>query len=136
MSDGAAEMDAMISKLERLPGLVGRAAPAVAEALDAELQRNIAAGVGPDGTPWKATQDGRAPLANAGDALSVRASGNVVVARLDGVEARHHLGAIRGSSKSNWLARPILPNSKIPKPVTVAIAKVLEDEFTKTMGAR
>ena len=136
MSDGAPDMDAMIAKLGALPGMVGRAAPAVAEAFDAELQRNIAAGVGPDGTPWRATKDGREPLVNAGDALSVKAVGNVVLARLDGIEARHHLGAIRGSSKSNWLARPILPNAKIPKPVTTAIAAVLEGEFKKTMGAR
>ena len=83
MSDGAPDMDAMIAKLEALPGMVGRAAPAVAEALDAELQRNIAAGVGPDGTPWRATKDGREPLVSAGDALTVKAVGTVVLARLD-----------------------------------------------------
>lgn len=137
MSDqGAAEMDAMSAKLRAVSGMVARSAPEVALALEGELQRNIAAGVGPDGKPWKPTADGRAPLANAAAALSVKAHGTVVLATLDGVEARHHLGVVRGSSKERWLARPILPNAKIPAPVTRAIHSALERDFLNTVGAR
>lgn len=131
---GLGEMDAMVAKLRAMRGMVTRSAPGVAQALDAELRRNITAGVGPDGTPWKPTLDGRTPLANAGKALSTRAVGTVVLAKLEGVEARHHLGAIRGSSKARWLARPILPNRKIPAPVDGAIRTVLQREFAGTMG--
>ncbi|MBN8609145.1 MAG: phage virion morphogenesis protein [Deltaproteobacteria bacterium] len=134
MRDGASEMDAMVAQLRALPGMVERAAPDIARALDDELRANIARGVGPDGTPWKPTKDGTAPLANAGKALSTRAVGTVVLARLDGVEARHHLGAIRGSSKENWLARPILPSNKIPAPVAKAIKTILTEEFEETTG--
>lgn len=136
MSDGLAQLEAMRAKLAALPGMIGRAAPAIAEALDAELQRNIAADVAPSGVAWKPTQDGRDPLTNAGRALIVKAirtaAATVVLARLVGVEARHHIGSIRGSSKANWLARPILPNAKIPKPVASAIHAVLQMEFAKT----
>jgi hypothetical protein len=133
---GLTEIDAMLAKLRALPGMAERSAPEIAKALDGEIRRTIAAGTSPDGTPWKPTKDGRAPLRNAGEALTTRAIGTVVLARLDGVEARHHLGAIRGSSKSNWLARPILPSNRIPTPVTTAIHTVLKTEFAKTAGGR
>lgn len=132
-SHGLSEMDAMLAKLRTLPGMVERSAPDVAKALDGEIRRNIAAGTGPDGTPWKPTKHGRKPLQNAGSALTTKAIGTVVLARIDGPEARHHRGAVRGSSKANWLARPILPSGKIPKPVTTAIHSVLEKDFATTM---
>jgi hypothetical protein len=131
---GVSEMDAMLAKLRALRGMVTRSAPGVAEALDGEIRRNIAAGVGPDGQPWVPTVDGRKPLRDAGKALSTRAIGTVVLTKLEGVEARHHLGAVRGSSKARWLARRILPNNRIPAPVAAAIRTVLAREFTETMG--
>lgn len=134
MTNGLSDLDAMIAKLRDLDGLVERSAPSVATALDSEVRANIARGVGPDGTPWKPTQDGRKPLQGAGKALTTRAIGTVVLARLEGVEARHHLGRVKGSSKSNWLARPILPTTKIPAPVTRAIRTILTDEFIATTG--
>lgn len=129
---GLSELDAMIAKLRSLRGMVERSAPEVAEALDSEIKKNITAGVAPDGTPWKPKKDGGKPLQNAGKAVTTKAVGTVVLSRVDGVEARHHLGAVKGSSKANWLARPILPSRRIPKPVTTAIHKILISEFEKT----
>jgi len=134
---GLTEIDAMLARIRALPGMVERSAPEVAKALDGEIRRTIAAGTTPDGVPWKPTKDGRKPLQNAAKALTTKAIGTVVLARLDGIEARHHLGAVRGSSKSNWLARPILPSKQIPKPVTAAIHTALKTEFAKTVeGSR
>lgn len=131
MADGHAALERHIRRLRELDKLGERAAPAVAKALERELVANVRAGVGPDGTPWPATEDGHKPLQGASKALSVRAVGTVVVARLTGIHARHHLGAVRGGVR-----RPILPTKTIPEPVTKAIASVLEDEFKRTMGVR
>jgi len=127
---GFAELDRMIECLRTLgPALTTEAAPAVAKAVERELDAQISRAVGPDGRPWKATQDGRTPLRNAAKALSVRAIGDVVVATLEGAEARHHLGAVKGGVK-----RQILPTGKIPDPVTRAIKTVLTTAFQRKTG--
>lgn len=128
-SAGHESLRGMIAKLKQLKKLPEQAAPSVAVALDSEIKRNIAAGVGPDGTPWPKTKDGRQPLVNAGRALKVTAIGSVVVARLDGHHARHHLGAVKGKVK-----RPILPSKKVPAPVAKAITRVVTAEFAKVMN--
>lgn len=132
MSDGAAQMDAMITRVAALPGMVERSAPAVASALDGHLRRTIAAGTSADGAPWTPTADGRTPLRNAGKALTTRAVGTIVLARLDGIEARHHKGEVRGAAKG--LKRRILPIGKLPKPVAAATQEILRDEFRRTVG--
>jgi hypothetical protein len=129
MAEGHAALDAHIRRLRELDKLGERAAPKVAKALERELEANIRAGVGPDGTPWPATEDGHTPLQGAVSSLSVRAIGSVVVARISGIHARHHIGNVRGGVR-----RPILPSKRIPEPVTRAIAAVLDEEFARTMG--
>lgn len=132
MADGLAELESMSAKLRALPGMVERAAPAVASALDAHLRRTIAAGTSADGTPWTPTKDGRRPLQNAAKALTTRAVGTIVLARLEGVEARHHKGEVRGAEKG--LKRRILPVGKIPQPVVGAMHGILRTEFQRTVG--
>lgn len=117
-------MDRQIARLRTLSGFVGASAPAVAVAVKRELTTQIAAGTGPDGKAWKPTKAGTPPLRGAAGALTVRAVGTVVLATLTGVEARHHLGAVKGAVK-----RPILPTGKIPDPVSRAIERVLTGEF-------
>ena len=128
--DGSIALNAQIAKLRRLgPALTKGGAPAVALAVRGELAAQIAAGTGPDGRAWKPTKAGTPPLRNAAAALTVRAVGTVVVATLSGVEARHHLGAVKGKVK-----REILPTGKIPDPVTRAITRVVTAEFEAIMG--
>lgn len=131
MADGRAELEAQIRRLRELGKLVADAAPAVADAVGRELEQQIERGVGPDGTPWQLTQDGRQPLRGAARAVRTRALGNVVIVEVTGVEARHHLGAVRGKVK-----RPIIPTRSIPQPVAVAITKVIGERFDRTMGGR
>lgn len=130
MANDLAKLDAHIARIKALPGMVGRVAPAVGQALETELTRQIARGVGPDGTPWPKTKEGEQPLRHAARALRVRAVGTTVVASLEGHHARHHLGAVKGGVR-----RPILPSSTIPAPAVKAIDEVVTAEFKKTMGA-
>lgn len=130
MADGRAALRAQIARLRKLSGLTKDVAPKVARAVERELRAQIAAGKGPDGKPWKRRQDGGQPLRNAAAALSVRAVGDVIVVRLDGVEARHHLGAVRGGVR-----RQIIPTGSMPDALTRAIEEVVTREFRSIMGA-
>jgi len=114
------ELDAALAKVRALPNLVRDVVPAAAEALDAELRANIAAGRGPDGEAWQLTQAGKQPLQHAGKALTVLPSGGVVVARVTGPEALHHLGGARGG-----IARRILPSRGVPAGVQRALQAVV-----------
>lgn len=106
MANGVAVLDLWVRRLRTLPKqLVLEAAPAAARAFDGVLHEQIAAGQAPDGTAWKPTAEGERPLKNAGDALTVRAIGTVLLARLEGPEARHHKGTARGR-----VVRRILPS--------------------------
>lgn len=128
-SAGHESLRGMISRLRQLRQLPEQAAPKVAVALDGEIKKSIAKGTAPDGTPWPKTKDGRQALQSAGKALTVNAVGSVVVARLDGHIARHHLGAVKGKVK-----RQILPSAKLSKPISKAINTVVTGEFRKTMS--
>ena len=144
MSDGFAVLEQHIANLRRMSTFVRDAAPAIAVEMRRTIEAQIAAGVGPDGTPWaprKPTTRGRnvkrggPVLVNAAKALEVKAEGTVIIARLTGVEARHQLGAVRGGVK-----RPILPDTRtgaaMPAPLARAINTVLARRFAQTMGTR
>ncbi len=130
MADGAAALDAHIARIRQLPGLVKRAAPEVRDVLERELRLTIAAGRSPSGVAWKPRADGSQALQNAASALAVTVVGTVVIARLTGVEVRHHLGAVKGG-----IRRQILPSGGIPAPVSKGIHVALTREFRRTMGA-
>lgn len=131
MADGRAALDAHIRRIRELPGLVDRAAPEVARAVERELQLQIRRGETPSGRSWKLRADGGAALVNAGKALTVRVVGKVVLVRLEGPEARHHLGAVRGGVR-----RQILPTASIPEDMAEAIGDAFTREFRRTMGGR
>lgn len=124
MSAGLDKLDEMIARINALPGLAQRAAPDVAFAVEAELERTIGAGTTPDGEPWAPTKEGARPLAGAAKALGVAAVGTTIVVRLTGPEARHHLGRARGG-----VVRQIIPTDKIPAPMATAIGDVLTRHF-------
>lgn len=124
-----AALDAYVRKLRSVDGLAVAAAPAVAEAFKEELDGQIARGQGPDGTPWQRTESGEQPLQNAAAAVTVKAVGSVIVARVEGPEAFHHRGQTRGN-----IRRQILPSAALPQPFTRAIKRVLEERFAEVMG--
>lgn len=125
MADPFAQLQSMIDRVAALgPQTVRRAAPKVARALEAELVAQIGRGEGPDGKPWPLTKDGARALQGAAGALTVRAFGPVVVARLSGPEARHHKGAARGRIRR----RRILPTSKLSPVMARVVARALLDQ--------
>ncbi len=129
MADGNIAMNAQIKKLRKLAKLVDDSAPDVAKAVKVEMVKQIDKATGPDGKAWQVTQAGTRPLKNAAQSLTVQAAGAVIILRLIGRHARHHLGAVKGKIK-----REILPTRKIPDPVARAIGRVVTGEFKRTMG--
>ncbi len=119
MADGMAALQAQIAELRRLARDADDLPARVADGLRDELQANIAAGRDPNGRQWQPTQDGRRPLTNAAKALDVRATGNTVFATLVGVEAKHHLGAVKGKVK-----RQILRDSRIPDSTVAMLQRI------------
>lgn len=128
MADPFRQLDAHAARLDRLADLGSRSAPAIAVQLEGEILGNVRKGVDPDGKAWAPTQDGHVPLQGAGAELAVVPLKSSVVARLTGVHARHHLGAVRGG-----IARRILPVASLPASMARAITAALTTEFTKTM---
>jgi hypothetical protein len=124
-------LDAMIAKIKAVGLIPTEVAPQIADALHSILDANIAAGVGPDGKPWPLTKKGEKPLKNASAALTVRAVGSVVLAKLTGPTALHHLGIARGH-----IRRQILPSSRVPGPMTAAVKAVLTKAFQTRTGAK
>lgn len=120
MTKGLAQLDAHIARVESLPRVLKSAAPDVAQAVEAELLRTIAAGTDPDGKAWKPRESGGKPLATAGKALAVVPMGTRVYARLSGHIARHHRGIVKGA-----VARRILPGRKLPTKMAEAVRAVL-----------
>jgi hypothetical protein len=120
-NDAAYEaLNAQIRRLQDLDGAGERYAPEVADVLHQELDAQIAAGVGPDGTPWPKTQAGSRALLNASAALETKALGNVVLAILRGPTALHNNGFARGG-----IRRQILPSARLPGKITDAIRTVV-----------
>lgn len=106
-------------------------APEGAKKLDEVLRANIAAGVAPDGSAWPLRQDGGQALQHAGDALEVKALDTVILARLTGPTALHHLGKARGH-----VQRRILPTKFAPQPVVVAITDLLAEAMPRLLRLR
>jgi hypothetical protein len=124
-----ADIDRMIARVRQLPELARRAAPEVAQVFERELRAQIARGEDPNGKAWQLTQDGRVPLRDAAKALTIRVVGDVIVAHLDGPEARHHHGRVRGGVR-----RQILPTREALGTVSRIVREVLTTDFRRTMG--
>lgn len=131
LADAGAQLQAQIARLKSLTSLGKDAAPVVAAAVKKDTAKQVASATGPDGRAWKLTKDGRVPLRNAAAHVQVTAVGNVVLMRLEGHHARHHLGAVRGKVK-----REIIPTERMPDPMTKTIERVITGEFERVMGGK
>ena len=124
---GFAALDAHIARVRSLGTLRKDAAPEIADDLRSELERQIAAGVDPDGKAWPRTQDGRKALATAASSLRVASLGSTVIARLSGPVARHNNARARGG-----LERRILP-TKITPAISKLVRAVLARRFREAL---
>lgn len=125
MADDNAEAYSVLESLKaQLMGLKSAdtdVAKDAAEELKTLLLAQIAAGVDPQGKPWAPTKDGRRPLVNAAEALEVTSLGTVVIARLKGPTALHHLGLANGG-----ITRQILPTRGLPQALITALQVVVK----------
>lgn len=123
------QLDSLIASLSTLPGVVeSELAPKVAAAVYKDLKQTIAEGETAYGQAWKPKQDGTQPLRNAAKAVSVETRGATVIMWVRGVEARHHLGAVKGKVK-----RPILPDVKglLPNKMYKDIASIASEALAE-----
>ena len=105
-----------------------RAAKRGAEVLKQVIERNVAAGVGPDGDPWPLRQDGAKALADAAAEVQVTAYGTTILARLEGPYALHHFGRARGR-----VVRQILPTKKAPQPMVEAVEASMAEDYRELL---
>lgn len=122
----ADELDEIIARLRAIPLVVEEALPEVARECEKIIAGNIKAQRGPDGEAWPKSLDGEPVLQGAMKNVTVRAIGRVLLARVVGPEARHHLGIIRGR-----VQRKLIPSKKIPGPFVEAIKRVVNKHLQK-----
>lgn len=127
---GESELDAMIARLRKLPNLAREVAPACERVVDAELRRTVVAGTDPYGKPWAPKkQGGGKPLENASAAVHVAAVGTQIFVRVTGINARHHLGRIKGK-----VAREIIPTKDIPPLMAAGMRAEISKAFLRVMS--
>ena len=120
-----ADMAAQIAELE---GLVERAAPKTAQAVQAALQADLSAGKQPGGAAWKPTKKGgKRALVNADAHVKTRAVGTVILSELTGAE--HWF--VHNKGTKHIAKRGLLPEAGIPAPVAAAITRTMNAEFAK-----
>ncbi len=120
MAQDLEALNQMIARLKGIPDLVKSVLPECAAECHAVIAENVAAQVGPDGEPWPPGKDGRPVLANAAAAVTAQAIGTVILLRVSGPEARHHLGIGKGR-----VQRRIIPTRKVPQAMTKALSRVI-----------
>lgn len=125
---GFAALDAMIAQLRSLETLPEDCAKEVAKEAKNEIAKQVSEQDGPDGRPWIASKSGAPVLVNAASKIRSVAVESTVVLTITGVDARHHLGAVKGGRR-----RQILPTNSLPDNLTRAIAKVVKKEFLSKM---
>lgn len=128
MSAATEALDAMIASISSLETLVPESLPALSEACQRSVERTIADGTTAYKKPWQPTADGRKPLRNASKALKVATVGTTVWINITGVEARHHLGAVKGKVK-----RPIIPERGLPGVLAKELRAILEANFQERL---
>lgn len=98
--------------------------PALTKAVRQSIERTIANGTTSYGEPWAPKQDGSRPLVNAASALTVVPNGRTIFVQIVGVEARHHIGNVKGKRK-----RGIIPERGIPSAMANDMRAVLQRAF-------
>ena len=120
MAQDLEALNQMIARLQGIPDLVQSVLPECAAECHAVIAENVAAQVGPDGEAWAPGNDGKPVLQNAAAAVTALAIGNVILLRVSGPEAKHHLGIAKGK-----VQRRIIPTRKAPQAMTKAIERVI-----------
>lgn len=90
---GSAQLREIIRRVRAIPSLIEKTAPACAQAFDAQVRAELAAGHAPGGAQWQPTKEGKAPLRNASSAGTLTKSvGTTIVTSVRGHYFYHHAG--------------------------------------------
>jgi hypothetical protein len=126
---GEYEIEALAERIRKLPELAAKVAPDCARVVAKEIERTTAAGTDSYGVPWAPKKkDGGKPLINAFAAVTVGVTGKTILILLKGVNAKHHLGAVKGK-----VQRAIVPRSKLGIPITMVAG--IDDVISKAFVA-
>jgi len=113
-----------IADMKKLGTFDEELARLAAPVIEAAAKKNVAAGLDPEGKPWKAKKDGSQALKNAADHVSATASGTVVELVVEGVETYHQ----RFKEDGAHPRRQLIPDEgdPIPSYIADALDSVLE----------
>jgi len=133
MSSGLADLDDIISRLERLGRLPEETAAKAAPLVEDANRRTAAAGTSPDGVPWAEKKTGGRALVNAAAAVKCSARGSLVTLEL----AATPTGSVKVQAIQN-ATRPILPRpgEPIPGPIAGALKRAAVETFQRAAGSR
>lgn len=121
----------LAKQIAQFDGMVERAAPAAAKAVEAALQADLGAGKQPGGSAWKPTKKGgKRALVRAADHVKTKAVGTVIISEVTGDE--HWF--VHNKGTKSIAKRGLLPEAGIPAPVAMAITRAMNAEFSKTAG--
>jgi hypothetical protein len=130
-TEGFESLGRMLETLRTLPrALTVEAAPEIADALREHVVKTIDAGTTPDGVPWKPTEKGTQPLRDAARNVFAFAIGSYVYIRVTGIEARHHLGTVKGRVKRQI----IFEGTKLPPPLIAEIKRIMAKRYAAHMS--
>lgn len=129
MSD---DVDAFLrEKISKVKGLGGSAAEIASEAvkeLRKELEAQVSRGETPAGERWRPTLAGDPPLQNADEAVTITQAGSVILYRVAGPTALHHLGKAKGR-----IRRQVIPDKIEPK-MAAALKRAAETVIARKLG--
>jgi hypothetical protein len=118
-----------VARLRRLELFDDELAELAAPALEHAARANVAAGLDPNGRPWRAKKDGSRPLVNAAAAVTCHAEGNLAVLEVSGPEYWHQTIAGDGAHPR----RALIPSPGDAVPGYLAAA--LDDVVAKALAA-
>lgn len=121
----------MAKQIAALDGMIERAAPAAAKAVQGALQADLDAGKQPGGAAWKPTKKGgKRALVRAAEHVKTKAVGTVIISEVTGDE--HWF--VHNKGTKTIPKRGLLSENGIPAPVAAAISRTMQAEFNKTVG--
>lgn len=127
-----ANLDDLVRDLQALGSIGKEAIEDCAREIEREMHTKLAAQQDPVGRPWPKRSSGSKPLLpGAASHLRVVAIGESVFARTSGADARHSVGAVKGSKK-----RTVIPFGSLPTGWADAFKRALDKTFTRLTGAK
>jgi len=125
------ELNKLIQAVRALGKLDEVAAPRVADVINAEIKRTVAAGTDPYGVPWMLRKaDGGRPLVHGDKTLQAQTIGSLVIVTITGEDARHSIGWARGGT-----VREIIPSKGLSDRMAGECLEAVGKAFQEVLAA-